>query len=110
MRKPGTYYITHRKGSKRDARTVATFTSSQLRKMYEYINHMNGLGIGMFYFRTVPTIDWDEEELLHTLMQPIDEVTTASLFALERESNPTTQGAAQLRSLGEGVGKEFSFR
>ena len=78
--------------------------------MYAYIKRMNELNIGHFYMGRAATLDWDEEELLHTLMQPIDEVTTASLFALERESNPTTQGAAQLRSLGEGVGKEFSFR
>ena len=78
--------------------------------MYAYITRMNELNIGHFYMGRAATLDWDEEELLQTLMQPIDEATTASLFALERESNPTTQGSAQLRSLGEGVGKEFSFR
>ena len=78
--------------------------------MYAYIKRMNELKIGHFYMGRAATLDWDEEELLHTLMQPIDEVTTASLFALERESNPTAQGSTQFRSLGEGVGKEFSFR
>lgn len=78
--------------------------------MYAYIKRMNELNIGHFYMGRAACLDWDEEELLHNLMQPIDEVTTASLFALERESNPTTQGAAQCRSSGEELGKEFSFR
>ena len=78
--------------------------------MYTYITRMNELKIGHFYMGRAATLDWDEEELLHTLMQPIDEVTTASLLAIERESNPTTQGAAQHRSQGESMGKEFSFR
>ena len=78
--------------------------------MYAYITRMNELKIGHFYMGRAATLDWDEEELLHALMQPIDEVTTASLFALERESNPTAQGSTQFRSLGEAVGKEFSFR
>ena len=78
--------------------------------MYTYIKRMNELNIGHFYMGRAACLDWDEEELLHNLMQPIDEVTTASLFALERESNPTTQGAAQCRSFGEELGKELSFR
>ena len=78
--------------------------------MYAYIKRMNELNIGHFYMGRAACLDWDEEELLHNLMQPIDEVTTASLFALERKSNPTTQGAAQHRSQGESLGKEFSFR
>ena len=78
--------------------------------MYAYIKRMNELNIGHFYIGRAATLDWDEEALIQSLMQPIVEATTASVFALERESNPTTQGAAQLRSLGEGVGKEFSFR
>ena len=77
--------------------------------MYAYITRMNELKIGHFYMGRAATLDWDEEELLHTLMQPIDEVTTASLFALERESSPATQGTAQFRSLGEGVGERVSF-
>ena len=77
--------------------------------MYAYIKRMNELNIGHFYMGRAACLDWDEEELLHTLMQPIDETTTASLLALERESNPTTQGAAQYRSQGENLGKEFSF-
>ena len=93
-----------------NVKTVATFSHLSRREMYAYIKRMNELNIGHFYMGRAATLDWDEEELLHTLMQPIDEATTASLFALERESNPTTQGSAQLRSLGEGVGKEFSFR
>ena len=78
--------------------------------MYAYIKRMNELNIGHFYMGRAACLDWDEEALIQSLMQPIDEVTTASLFALERESNPTAQGSTQLRSLGEGVGKEFSFR
>ena len=78
--------------------------------MYAYIKRMNELNIGHFYMGRVETLEWDEEALIQSLMQPIDEATTASLFALERESNPTTQGAAQCRSLGEELGKEFSFR
>ena len=78
--------------------------------MYAYITRMNELNIGHFYMGRAACLDWDEEELLHNLMQPIDEVTTASLLALERESNPTTQGAEQHRSQGESLGKKFSFR
>ena len=77
--------------------------------MYAYIKRMNELNIGHFYMGRAATLDWDEEELLQTLMQPIDEATTASLSTLERESNPTTQGATQCRSFGEELGKEFSF-
>ena len=78
--------------------------------MYAYIKRMNELNIGHFYMGRAATLDWDEEELLHTLMQPIDEATTAALLALERESNPASQGTAQCRSFGEELGKEFSFR
>ena len=78
--------------------------------MYAYIKRMNELNIGHFYMGRVETLEWDEEALIQSLMQPIDEATTASLFALERESNPTTQGATQCRSFGEELGKEFSFR
>ena len=79
------------------------------REMYAYITRMNELKIGHFYMGRATTLDWDEEELLHTLMQPIDEVTTASLFALERESSATSEGTKQHRSLGEGVGTSTSF-
>ena len=75
--------------------------------MYAYIKRMNELKIGHFYMGRAATHDWDEEELLHTLMQPIDEATTASLFALERESNPTTQGAAQLPIPWRGSGQRI---
>ena len=78
--------------------------------MYAYIKRMNELNIGHFYMGRAATLDWDEEGLLHTLIQPIDEATTASLSALERESNSTSEGSTQLRSLGEELGKEFSFR
>ena len=110
MRKPGTCYVTHRKGSKRDAHTVATFTSSQLTEMYEYINYMNGLGIGMFYFRSVPTIGWDEEVLIQQLMQPRDEATQAPLSPDECKPCAATSGSEQYRSSRESMGKEFSFR
>ena len=93
-----------------NVKTVATFTHDNRRQMYAYIDRMNNLDLGHFYMARVPTHDWDEEALIQFLMQPIDEATTASLFALERESNSTSQGSTQLRSLGEGVGKEFSFR
>ena len=77
--------------------------------MYAYITRMNELKIGHFYMGRAATLDWDEEELLHTLMQPIDEATTASLLALERQSNPAAQGTTQCRSSGEELGKELSF-
>ena len=92
-----------------NVKTVATFSHLSRREMYAYITRMNELKIGHFYMGRAATLDWDEEELLHTLMQPIDEITTASLFALERESNPATQGATQCRSFGEELGKELSF-
>ena len=77
--------------------------------MYAYITRMNELKIGHFYMGRVACLDWDEEELLHTLMQPIDEATTASLFALEREPCSTTESAKQYRSFGEGVGTPSSL-
>ena len=77
--------------------------------MYAYITRMNELKIGHFYMGRAATLDWDEEELLHTLMQPIDEATTASLFALEREPCSTTESAKQYRSFGEGVGTPSSL-
>ena len=77
--------------------------------MFAYITRMNELKIGHFYMGRAATLDWDEEELLHTLMQPIDEATTASLFALEREPCSTTESAKQYRSFGEGVGTPSSL-
>jgi len=77
--------------------------------MYAYIKQMNELNIGHFYIARVPTLDWDEEALIQSLMQPINEVTTASLLALERQSNPAAQGTTQCRSSGEELGKELSF-
>ena len=110
MRKPRTYYVTQRTGSKRHAHTVATFKSSQLTEMYEYINYMNGLGIGMFYFRIVPTIGWNEEALLQQLMQPRNESTQAPLSPDECKPCAATSGSEQYRSSRESMGKEFSFR
>ena len=110
MRKPGSYYVTHRRGSKRDVHTIASFLSTQLDEMYEFINYMNGLGIGMFYFRTVPTMDWDEEALIQQLMQPRDETTQAPLSPDEREPCAATSGSEQYRSSRESLGKELSFR
>ena len=77
--------------------------------MFTYITRMNELKIGHFYMGRAATLDWDEEELLHTLMQPIDEATTASLFALEREPSATAESAKQYRSFGEGVGTPSSL-
>ena len=78
--------------------------------MYEFINYMNGLGIGMFYFRTVPTMDWDEEALLQQLMQPRNEATQAPLSPDECEPCAATSGSEQYRSSRESLGKELSFR
>ena len=76
--------------------------------MYAYITRMNELKIGHFYMGRAATLDWDEEELLHTLMQPIDEVTTASLLP---NASPTQLRRAQPQfDPGEELGKEFSFR
>lgn len=78
--------------------------------MYAYINRMNELNIGHFYMGREPAHDWDEEALIQSLMQPIDEATTASLLALECESNPTAQCTTQCRSSGEELGQELSLR
>ena len=110
MRKPGSYYVTHRRFSKRDAHTIASFLSTQLDEMYEFSNYMNGLGIGMFYFRTTPTMGWDEEALIQQLMQPRDETTQAPLSPDECKPCAATSGSEQYRSSRESLGKEFSFR
>lgn len=90
-----------------NVKTVATFTHDSRRQMYAYIKRMNDLNIGHFYIARVPTLDWDEEALIQSLMQPIDEATTASLSAIERESCAVAQGTEQHRSTGEAVGTSF---
>lgn len=92
-----------------NVKTVATFTHDNRRQMYAYIDHMNSLDLGHFYMARVPTHDWDEEALIQSLMQPIDETTTASLSALERESCAVAQSTEKHRSLGEGVGTPSSL-
>ena len=100
--------VNHRK-SNINVTTVATFTHDNRRQMYAYIKQMNELNIGHFYIARVPTLDWDEEALIQSLMQPIDEATTASLSALECESNSTSEGTAQCRPSGEKLGQGISF-
>ena len=70
---------------------------------------MNELKIGHFYMARMVTLDWNEEALIQSLMQPIDEATAASLSALERESNPATEGTAQCRSSGKKLGEKVSI-
>ena len=77
--------------------------------MYAYIKRMNELNIGHFYIARAATAGWDEEELLHTLMQPIDEATAASLSAIERQPSSTAQSTEQHRPSGEGVGTPSSL-
>tara|TARA_B100000902_G_C27195669_1_gene856339 strand:+ start:903 stop:1121 length:219 start_codon:yes stop_codon:yes gene_type:complete len=50
-------------------RTVATFTWTEREKMFEFINHMNSLGIGHFYQGNTISKEWDEEALIQKLME-----------------------------------------
>ena len=88
-----------------NVKTVASFSIKDKHLMHDYIERMNDLKIGHFYIAQAATAGWDEEELLYTLMQPIDEATTASLSAVERESCSAPKSTEQHRSTREELGE-----
>jgi len=88
-----------------NVKTVASFSIKDKHLMHDYIERMNDLKIGHFYIAQAATAGWDEEELLYTLMQPIDEATTASLSAIERQSSAVAQSTEQHRSAGKEMGE-----